>query len=107
MAAVVGEYGYDLLDLHDAFDTIGLDRCADFIDSDHLNTAGMEIFTAWLGQYLTAHYDLTGTYSAELTAMWDRCAAFVTQTLPLCKELAAANTEQNLNEFSPQFSAWR
>ena len=106
-AAVVGEYGYDLLDLHDAFDTIGLDRCADFIDSDHLNTAGMEIFTAWLGQYLTAHYDLTGTYSAELTAMWDRCAAFVTQTLPLCKELAAANTEQNLNEFSPQFSAWR
>ena len=107
VAAVVGEYGYDLLDLHDAFDTIGLDRCADFIDSDHLNTAGMEIFTAWLGQYLTAHYDLTGTYSAELTAMWDRCAAFVTQTLPLCKELAAANTEQNLNEFSPQFSAWR
>lgn len=107
VAAVVGEYGYDLLDLHDAFDTIGLDRCADFIDSDHLNTAGMEIFTAWLGQYLTAHYDLTGTYSAELTAMWDRCAAFVTQTLPLCKELAAANTEQNLNEFSPQFAAWR
>lgn len=101
------QYGYDLLDLHDAFDTIGLDRCADFIDSDHLNTAGMEIFTAWLGQYLTAHYDLTGTYSAELTTMWDRCAAFVTQTLPLCKELAAANTEQNLNEFSPQFSAWR
>lgn len=39
--------------------------------------------------------------------MWDRCAAFVTQTLPLCKELAAANTEQNLNEFSPQFAAWR
>lgn len=107
VAAVVGEYGYDLLDLHDAFDTIGLDRCADFIDSDHLNTAGMEIFTAWLGQYLTAHYDLTGTYSAELTAMWDRCADFVTQTLPLCKELAAANTEQNLNEFSPQFAAWR
>lgn len=107
VAAVVGEYGYDLLDLHDAFDTIGLDRCADFIDSDHLNTAGMEIFTVWLGQYLTAHYDLTGTYSAELTAMWDRCAAFVTQTLPLCKELAAANTEQNLNEFSPQFAAWR
>ena len=67
----------------------------------------MEIFTAWLGQYLTAHYDLTGTYSAELTAIWDRCAAFVTQTLPLCKELAAANTEQNLNEFSPQFAAWR
>ena len=31
VAAVVGEYGYDLLDLHDAFDTIGLDRCADFI----------------------------------------------------------------------------
>lgn len=107
VAAVVGEYGYDLLDLHDAFDTIGLDRCADFIDSDHLNTAGMEIFTAWFGQYLTAHYDLTGTYSAELTAMWDRCADFVTQTLPLCKELAAANTEQNLNEFSPQFAAWR
>ena len=22
---------YDLLDLHDAFDTIGLDRCADFM----------------------------------------------------------------------------
>ena len=31
MAAVVGDYGYELLDLHDAFDTIGLDRCADFM----------------------------------------------------------------------------
>ena len=107
MAAVVGDYGYDLLDQHDAFAPIGLDRCADFIDSDHLTTAGMEIFTAWLGQYLTAHYDLTGTYSAELTAMWDRCAAFVPQPLPLCKELAAENTNQNLNEFSAVFEAYR
>lgn len=31
VAAVVGDYGYELLDLHDAFDTIGLDRCADFM----------------------------------------------------------------------------
>ena len=107
VAAVVGEYGYELLDLHDAFDTIGLDRCADFIDSDHLNTIGMEKFTAWFGQYLTGHYDLTGAHSEAVTAEWERCADFAAQTLPLCKELAAENTNQNLNEFSAVFEAYR
>ena len=107
VAAVVGEYGYELLDLHDAFDTIGLDRCADFIDSDHLNTIGMEKFTAWFGQYLTGRYDLTGTHSEAVTAEWERCADFAAQTLPLCKELAAENTNQNLNEFSAVFEAYR
>lgn len=107
VAAVVGEYGYELLDLHDAFDTIGLDRCADFIDSDHLNTIGMEKFTVWFGQYLTGRYDLTGTHSEAVTAEWERCADFAAQTLPLCKELAAENTNQNLNEFSAVFEAYR
>ena len=107
VAAVVGEYGYELLDLHDAFDTIGLDRCADFIDSDHLNTIGMEKFTVWFGQYLTGRYDLTGAHSEAVTAEWERCADFAAQTLPLCKELAAENTNQNLNEFSAVFEAYR
>ena len=107
VAAVVGGYGYDLLDLHDAFDTVGLDRCADFMDSDHLNAIGMETFTAWFGQYLTERYDLTAAHSDAVTAEWQRCAEFMTQILPVCQQQAAENTKQNLNEFSAAFDAYR
>lgn len=86
VAAVVGDYGYELLDLHDAFDTIGLDRCADFMDSDHLNAIGIETFTAWFGQYLSEHYDLTTAHSETVTAEWQRCADFMAQILPTCQQ---------------------
>lgn len=76
VAAVVGSYGYDLLDLHDVFDTIGLDRCADFMDSYHLNAIGMETFTAWFGQYLSERYDLTTAHSETVTAEWQRWRRF-------------------------------
>ena len=107
VAAVVGGYGYELLDLHDAFDTIGLDRCADFMDSDHLNAIGMETFTAWFGQYLSEHYDLTTAHSETVTAEWQRCADFMAQILPTCQQQAADNTKQTLNEFSAAFDAYR
>ena len=105
VAAVVGDYGYELLDLHDAFDTIGLDRCADFMDSDHLNAIGMETFTAWFGQYLSEHYDLTGAHSETGTrrvAALRRFYGADPAHLP-----AADNTKQTLNEFSAAFDAYR
>ena len=106
VAAVVGGYGYELLDLHDAFDTIGLDRCADFMDSDHLNAIGMETFTAWFGQYLSEQYDLTAAHSDKVTAEWARCAEFVVHMLPICKQKTPGDGG-NYNEFSPEFSAYR
>ena len=49
-----------------------------------MNVFGMEKFTAWFGQYLTAHYDLSA-----------------------CEQKAAAGTQACFNEFSPEFRAWR
>lgn len=31
-------------------------------------TKGVETFTAWFGQYLSEHYDLTGAHSETVTA---------------------------------------
>lgn len=70
-------------------------------------TKGVETFTAWLGQYLTAHYDLTGAHSEAVTAEWQRCADFMAQILPTCQQQAADNTKQTLNEFSAAFDACR
>ena len=67
----------------------------------------MEKFTVWFGQYLTGRYDLTDAHSETVTAEWERCADFAAQTLPLSKKLAAENTNQNLNEFSAVFEAYR
>ena len=106
VAAVVGGYGYELLDLHDAFDTIGLDRCTDFMDSDHLNAIGMETFTAWFGQYLSEQYSLTAAHSDKVTAEWARCAEFVAHMLPICEQKTPGDGG-NYNEFSPEFSVYR
>ena len=70
-------------------------------------TKGMETFTAWFGQYLSEHYDLTAAHSETVTAEWQRCADFMAQILPTCQQQAADNTKQTLNEFSAAFDACR
>lgn len=70
-------------------------------------TKGVETFTAWFGQYLSEHYDLTGAHSETVTAEWQRCADFMAQILPTCQQQAADNTKQTLNEFSAAFDACR
>lgn len=70
-------------------------------------TKGVETFTAWFGQYLSEHYDLTGAHSETVTAEWQRCAEFIAQILPTCQQQAADNTKQTLNEFSAAFDACR
>ena len=107
MAAVVNDCGYSFLDLDTDAESLGLDRYHDFCDAEHMNVFGMEKFTAWFGQYLTAHYDLSGPHSRRTAARWDRCADFTDKLLSACEQKAAADTQACFDEFSPEFRAWR
>lgn len=107
MAAVVNDCGYSFLDLDTDAESLGLDRYHDFCDAEHMNVFGMEKFTAWFGQYLTAHYDLSGPHSRRTAARWDRCADFTDKLLSACEQKAAAGTQACFDEFSPEFRAWR
>ena len=107
MAAVVNDCGYSFLDLDTDAESLGLDRYHDFCDGEHMNVFGMEKFTAWFGQYLTAHYDLSRPHSRRTAARWDRCADFTDKLLSACEQKAAAGTQACFDEFSPEFRAWR
>ena len=108
MAQVIGECGYPFLDLDTDAESLGLDRYHDFGDTEHMNVFGMEKFTAWFGQYLTEHYDLSGPHSDRVAARWDRCADFVDKMLPICEQKTPSEDAKTcLNEFSPELLAYR
>lgn len=105
---VINDCGYSFLDLDTNAEALGLDRYHDFCDTEHMNVFGMEKFTAWFGQYLAEHYDLSGTRSDRVTSQWNRCAAFVNKMLPVCEQQTQSeNCTAFLNEFSPEFRAYR
>lgn len=108
MKQVINDCGYPFLDLDTHAETLGLDRYHDFGDAEHMNIYGMETFTVWFGQYLKEHYNLSGPHSDRVAARWNRCAAFVDNMLPICKQMTqSGNAAEYLNEFSPELLAYR
>lgn len=105
--SVVQEYGYDFVNFDTQLDAIGLDPLNDFANAEHLNIFGAEKFTPCLADYLTAHYDLSGAHSDQVTAEWARCAAFTQQMLPVCEDNTRRYAGGTLDEFSPEFAAGR
>lgn len=55
---IVGEYGFEFLNMETMKDVLGLDMEKDFYNADHLNIYGQQKLTAWMGKYLMAHYPI-------------------------------------------------
>ncbi len=83
---MVEDAGYSYLNLNESYDELGLDRTRDFYNADHLNVLGMKKFTAWLGQYITDHFDLRRNYSQETTDYWNMCAGKTDTILDECEK---------------------
>ena len=74
---IVAEYGYDYLNFERDFALTGLDEKNDFYNLDHLNVYGQKKFTAFLTDYLTAHYGLsTHALSDSVKDEWETCADY-------------------------------
>ena len=53
------------LDFNEAYDEIGIDFATDFADYDHLNVAGCQKFSSYLGKVLRTLYELPDHRSEE------------------------------------------
>lgn len=69
------QYGLPYLDFNLKTDEFGLDWETDLRDAGvHLNVAGAEKFSAYLGAFLQERYSLGGTASEAVKSLWDRDA---------------------------------
>lgn len=73
MADIVEESGYAFLNMNDYYDEIGIVFEEDFADyGSHTNAIGAEKCTAFLKEYLTAHYALPDHRGDASYASWDK-----------------------------------
>ena len=89
IGGIVGEYGYDFMDLDKSYAQIGIDDATDFSDGEHMNVNGMEKFTAYLGQYIVDNYDVARSdsgYTDDIKADWDACYEKTMGIIDRCKE---------------------
>ena len=72
MENIIASYGYDYLNLNNYYDELGIDFAMDYYDGgSHVNASGSEKCTAFLGNYLTEHYELTDKRSDEKYSTWN------------------------------------
>ncbi len=68
---MLADYGIPVIDMVEMSEEIGLDWEKDMIDYGHTNHWGAQKVTAYLGEYLNKHYELTDHRGDERYAMWD------------------------------------
>lgn len=96
---IVAEYGYDYLNLERDILLTGLDEKNDFYNLDHLNVYGQKKFTAYLTDYLIAHYGLTPhELSADEKDEWETCARYYDAYYRYSDELIRQGVTRELSE---------
>lgn len=72
MADIIEPFGYTFLNLNDYYEEIGVDFATDFYDyGGHANAIGAEKCSAFLGDYLSKHYDFQDKRGREGYESWD------------------------------------
>ena len=71
--SIISEYGYDILNLNDKSQELGIDVPSDYSDAEHLNINGMEKMTEYLGKYIIHKYDVSSGKSAKDIVKWNKC----------------------------------
>ena len=101
---IVAEYGFDYINFEAGFD--GLDESTDFYNLEHLNVYGQKKFTAFLTDYLTAHYGLKAhALTADETAEWTDCARYYDAYYRYSDELIGNGESRELSEDSDLIAA--
>lgn len=73
IGSIISEYGYDILNLNDKSQELGIDVPSDYSDAEHLNINGMEKMTEYLGKYIIHKYDVSSRKSAKDIVKWNKC----------------------------------
>lgn len=72
MARIASEKGASFISFMEKQDELGLDGNEHYIDAEHTNVTGAEIFSKYLGAYLKENYELPDhSQDAALKAVWD------------------------------------
>lgn len=67
---IADEYGVPYLDM--ITDDTFVNYHTDFFDEDHLNSSGSRKATAYIGEYLVNHFDLTDWRDSEIAGQWNQ-----------------------------------
>ena len=73
IGSIISEYGYDILNLNDKSQELGIDVPSDYSDAEHLNINGMEKMTEYLGKYIIHKYDVSSGKSTKDIVKWNKC----------------------------------
>ena len=96
---IVAEYGFEYLNFERDFAMTKLDENKDFYNLDHLNVYGQKKFTAFLTEYLMAHYDVD---SCELSDSqkeeWETCADYYQAYYAYSDKLIKEGERRELSE---------
>lgn len=68
---LAAEYGLPFVNFFDLLDVLRIDLQQDFRDNSHFNRYGSAKASAYFGQYLKEHYDLTDYRSTDTENSWD------------------------------------
>lgn len=75
---IIGEYGFEFLNLDKLCEEIGIDHMTDFYNSDHLNIYGQRKLTDYLSRRILDVYKVTPmTQTAENTAQWNEAVRYI------------------------------
>lgn len=75
MEDIIRAAGFDYLNMNDYYRELGMDFSSDFADyGTHTNAAGMEKCTAFLGEYLTQHYEFADKRGSAAYSDWEEAA---------------------------------
>lgn len=95
MEGIIGEYGYEFLNLNDHYGELGLDFSSDFSDYGvHTNALGAVKCTKFLGGYLKAHYGIEDRRGQEGYESWDAAYAQWKTELEQAKATIARRIEE-------------
>ncbi|MBQ6386881.1 MAG: SGNH/GDSL hydrolase family protein [Lachnospiraceae bacterium] len=71
LVRITEEAGLPFLNLSPHYDEFGFDVNVDYWNNGHWNVYGAEKVTAYMGKYLTEHYDLPDHRGDEAYSLWD------------------------------------
>lgn len=69
---VVTSYGFDFLNANEYYDEIDINFSTDFYNGAHVNCYGAEKYTAFLGKYITEHFNLPDHRGESAYEEWNK-----------------------------------
>lgn len=69
---IVTSYGFDFLNANEYYEEMDINFSTDFYNGDHVNCYGAEKYTAFLGKYITEHFNLPDHRGEAAYEEWNK-----------------------------------